>query len=295
MIAIDIGQSGSRASVDGKISTFSRGKLSSEPVEKTVREVLALLPGASSEVVSLSLTGLYGAVGDVADFLSSCGRAVGAKRVLVLDDGLASYFGAMRGRSGVALTLGGGIVAVGGNADSVSHTDGLGNVFGDEGSGYWLGTRGITRALAAHENREEDPQYLEYFTPEVNAYFALEVKNAHDASLLAIATGKKVLEAADAGLKIAQEIREEGAMRLSKTVLAAWIRVGGEKSDTPFITITGGLSKNTSYVRLIMAHIHRVIPNAALVEAAGDNLDGAIWAAENLESDLPPLMKWARA
>jgi len=293
MLAIDIGQSGSRAWVEGNVSVFNRGKLSNEPIEETVQEVLALLPKVKSDVVSLSLTGLYGLVGEVGEFLRTCSKTVGATKVLVLDDGLASYFGAMRGRSGVALTLGGGIVAVGGNGEKVSHTDGLGNVFGDEGSGYWLGTRAIARALAAKENREDDPQYLEYFMPEVNAYFALEVKNSKDASLLAIGTGKKVLEAADAGFAIAQSIRDEGAMRLSKTVLGAWLGAGGTRSDSPLITITGGLSKNASYKALIMSYIHREIPKAELVEAAGDNLDGALWAAENVKNDLPPLMKWA--
>lgn len=87
---------------------------------------------------------------------------------------------------------------MGGNNSHFAHRDGLGSTFGDEGSGFWLGKLGLTRALAIRQGRGEDQILLDAFKNQMSAFDSLEVKNAADASTLAITSAKNLLIAADA-------------------------------------------------------------------------------------------------
>lgn len=289
MIAVDLGQSGCRLSIEGKVISTSRGKQSGEPVIDALIENFKEL-NAKSELVSLSLTGLFGQVGDTKPYLDLCAKYFGAKEVAVIDDGLASLAGALAGKPGVALTLGGGVVAVGGNGDQLSHSDGLGSHFGDEGGGFWLGSRGLTRALAARDGRDQCTDLIGVFKDELIAFDKLDLKNGTAASTLAINCAKKVLETESHELEL---VRQEGAARLAQTVISAWKKVGA--SDSEFaLTISGGLSRNENYRSLIYKKILEAGSFAKLIEAAGDNLDGAIWIASNYKHDIKPMLKWAR-
>ena len=290
MIAVDLGQSGCRISIEGKLHSTNRGKLAGESVLVALEENFKNI-GASSELVTLSLTGLFGHVENAQAYLELCNKYFGAKEVAVIDDGLASLAGSLAGQPGVALTLGGGVVAVGGNSSAFSHSDGLGSVFGDEGGGFWLGSRGLTRALAVRDGREDSPELLDIFKDEVAAFDALSSKNGTEATSLAISSAKKVLEA---NVDSTNQIVAEGAKQLANTVLSAWKKVGS--INEPFkLTISGGLSKNSNYRNLIFNNIKSLGAKVDLVEAAGDNLDGAIWIALNQREDIVPMLGWARA
>jgi N-acetylglucosamine kinase-like BadF-type ATPase len=200
----------------------------------------------------------------------------------------------MNGRNGVVISVGGGVVAIGGMNGTYSHRDGLGNTFGDEGGGFWLGKLAITKALACRQGRGDDPEMVDYFADVIDAYFALEIRNSVDAVNLATRTAKKVLDAADAGVSTATAIVDEGAFLLAQSVVAAWYGCGGTKADSPEIVIQGGPARNTSYSTKIALEINAKLPNAVIVQSAGDNLDGATWIAQNMHHDAPPLLMWAR-
>jgi len=226
-------------------------------------------------------------------YLALCAEFFGAKNVAVIDDGLAGYFGALNGRNGVVLSVGGGVVAIGGLNGKFAHRDGLGNTFGDEGSGFWLGKLAITKALACSQGRGDDPEMVDYFKDEIAEYFALEIRNSVDAVNLATRTAKKVLDAADAGVSTATAIVDEGAYLLAQTAVAAWYGCGGAKADSPEIVIQGGPVRNASYSTKIALEINAKLPNAVIALSSGDNLDGATWIANNLRQDAPPLLLWA--
>lgn len=292
ILALDIGQSGSRFLHGDEMQSLSRGMFAGEPIEETVTE-LAKTINRSADIVALSLTGLYGDVGDVNRFLQPCAIYLKAKQVAVIDDGLANLAGALRGKPGVALTLGGGVVAVGGNGDALSHSDGLSSHFGDEGSGFWLGTRGLTRALATRDQRDEEFELLDIYKAEVAEYDSLKTKNGAEAGGLAILAAQKLLEAADQGISKAIAIREEGAQLLAKTLVSAWRKVGPSGGEFSF-TISGGLSKNNSYCQSIEKYVLALEPKSKWIKTDGDNLSGAIWIAENLKEDIRPMLGWAR-
>ena len=204
------------------------------------------------------------------------------------------FVGALNGRNGVVLSIGGGVVSVGGNEGKFAHRDGLGSTFGDEGGGFWLGKAALTKALAANQGRHDDPELAAYFRDEIDAYYKLFVCDGAEAQTFAINTAKKVLEAADAGISTATAIVDEGAYLLAQTVVATWYGCGGSKADFPEIVIQGGPARNASYATKIAIEINAKLPNAVVVNSAGDNLDGAVWIAKNMRQDVPPLMLWAK-
>lgn len=292
MIAVDLGQSGCRIKYGDQVLTTQIGKLAGKPIADALELNFAQL-SQQADVVALSLTGLYGDVGDVAPFLALCKKHFGASEVAVIDDGLANFAGSLLGQAGVALTLGGGVVAVGGNQENFSHSDGLGNIFGDEGGGIWLGAAGMTRALATRDGRDHDQEILNYLEDEISQFDALESKNGTDAVSLAIVAARKVLELAESGNPTALAIRDLGASRLSKTVLSAWLKVGDIK-DSFKVTVSGGISQNTAYKNLIFEKVKEAGAKVELMDTRGDNIDGAIWLAENIKHDIRPMLGWAR-
>ena len=294
VLAVDLGQSGCRIRKGDLLISSDRGKLAGEMPLPALRAVFESIEKISADSVSLSCTGFNGIVLEPEKYLQLCSEFFGATQVAVIDDGLAGFVGALNGRNGVVLSIGGGVVAVGGRDGKFAHRDGLGSTFGDEGGGFWLGKLAITKTLALRQGRGDDPEMLEFFAAECIAYDNLSVKNGTDAATLAITTAKKVLDAADAGVSTATAIVDEAAFLLAQTVVATWYGCGGIKADSPEIVIQGGPARNATYSTKIALEINAKLPNAVIVQSAGDNLDGATWIAQNMHDDAPPLMLWAR-
>ena len=246
-----------------------------------------------TDCVALSCTGLYGQAPNPQKYLELCSKFFGATKVAVIDDGFASFIGSLNGSDGTALTIGGGVVSVAGLNGKYAHRDGLGSTFGDEGGGFWLGRNAISKALASQQNRIPDQQMSEFFKEEIAAYYALDVRDGAQAQTLAIKTAKKVLDASDLGIASAVSIVNKGAFLLAQTVISTWQGVSGGSTDEMKIVVQGGPSKNKSYVEAILRNVKDKLPNAKLIDSAGDNLDGALWIAEQMPHDVLPFLKWA--
>ena len=294
VLAVDLGQSGCRIKQGDLLINSDRGKLAGEMPLPALRAVFESIEKLSADVVALSCTGLNGMVLESETYGVLCAEYFGATKVAVIDDGFASFVAALKGRDGVVLTVGGGVVAIGGLQGSFAHRDGLGSTFGDEGGGFWLGKAGITKALAARQGRHDDPDMATYFQDEIDLYYKLSVCDGAEAQSFAIKSAKKVLDAADAGISTATAIVDEGAFLLAQTVVATWYGCGGSKADSPEIVIQGGPARNISYATKIALEVNAKLPNAVIVESADDNLDGALWIANNMLQDAPPLMMWAK-
>ena len=293
VLAVDLGQSGCRIKQGDLLITSDRGKLVGEAPLASFKAIFESIEKLTADVVSLSCTGFNGVVQNPESFGELCAQYFGATKVAVIDDGFAGFVGALNGRNGVVLSIGGGVVSVGGNEGKFAHRDGLGSTFGDEGGGFWLGKLAITKALGIRQGRGDDQEMLDYFAAECAAFDALEVKNNAEAATLAIRTAKKVLDAADAGVSTATAIVDEGAYLLAQTVVATWYGCGGSKADSPEIVIQGGPARNVTYSTKIAMEINAKLPNAVVVQSSGDNLDGATWIANNMRHDAPPLLLWS--
>ncbi|CAB4589438.1 unannotated protein [freshwater metagenome] len=293
VLSVDLGQSGSRIRMGDTSINSTRGKLAGEHPLSALRSIFESSAKLSSDVVSLSCTGFNGIVSDPEPYGALCNEFFGATKTALIDDGLAGFIGALHGRNGVVLSIGGGVVSVGGRDGVFAHRDGLGSTFGDEGSGFWLGKLGITKALAARQGRSSDIDMIATFKSQLAAFDELESKNGTDAATLAISSAQTLLDAADNGVATAIDIRNEGANLLAQTVIATWLGTGGTRDGVLEIAIQGGASRNENYVKAIQTCIALELPHAKFASAEGDNLDGAKWIGENMLIDSPPLLRWS--
>lgn len=297
VLAVDLGQSGTRIRwTDGHFES-SRAKRATESSLEVLRDVFDELiefheGSIREDLVAFSLTGIYGHVPDPQSFGALAEEYFASKHVAVIDDGLAGLVGALGIEDGVALSVGSGVVAVAGREGKFSHADGLGHVFGDIGGGFWLGKHGLERALATRQGREEDAELLTYLADEISQFDQLESNTGPEANWLCITTARKVLEAAENDIAGALTIRNHGARQLANTVKASWLSAGGDRDEKFSLALLGGLSRNRGYEEAITNNVLRLLPHAHVIAVRGNHLDGAIEIANTMKEDSLPLLRW---
>ena len=292
-LVVDIGQSGSRAKIDQRILTFSHAKNASESLIQTLEKIYSEIGNEQFSKVYLSLTGLQGNVGDERPFGELTRKFFGSSEVAVMDDGIAAYAGAVGSRSGVVLTLGGGVVAISSHNKKFGHADGKGPIFGDFGGGFWIGQTALRKAIATRESRDSSLDLVELFSKELALHDALTDKTGIEASKLCIDAARTVCVGAESGNSSALSVLKEGAEYLAKTILAAWQQVDSDSKSVPVIALLGGLSKSNIYVDLIKESLSKIL-KYEYVEPAGDHLVGAPLIAESFPEGVEPLLKWWR-
>lgn len=293
-LVLDLGQSGSRVKIGNHITSLTIAKNSVEAVLVTVEKIFKEIPPQSFECAYLSLTGLQGNVGNPEPFGELCKKYFQTEEVCVMDDGIASYMGALADSDGVVLTLGGGVVAIASCEGRFSHADGKGPVFGDFGGGFWIGQSALRKAISTLDGRDNEIGLVELLANELSLYKSLENTTGVEASQLCISAAKTVAMGAEKGEMGALKILEEGAAKLAQTISAAWLKVKTEDERIPKLAIQGGLSKSKTYVEAILSNLERSM-KFEYVEALGDHLMGAPLVAQKYKNDVSPLMKWWRA
>jgi len=299
VLAVDLGQSGARLRWTTGEYSSQRAKRAAETPLEVLRDLfmeVRTLHGDAlhNDVVAMSLTGIYGNVPDPEPYGELAYEFFGAVEVAVIDDGLAGFMGALGNEDGVALSVGGGVVAVGGRRGKFAHADGLGHIFGDEGGGFWLGKHGLERVLATRQGRETDVVLLDFLADEVAQFDDLVSKTGAEAQTLCISTAKKILEAAESNIPSAVIIRDRGAEQLAKTVAAAWASAGGLRNEGLSLALLGGVSRNRGYEKSIRRRVSSLLPQVRLIPTRGNHLDGAIAITTLMKSDLLPLLRWWR-
>jgi N-acetylglucosamine kinase-like BadF-type ATPase len=292
-LVVDLGQSGARVKLGSEISTYEIAKNSAESVIETLERIFKQMPRATFENAYLSLTGLQGDVKEVRPYGELCNRYFGTTSVCVMDDGVASYLGALGDRDGVVLTLGGGVVAIASNAGKFGHADGKGPIFGDFGGGFWVGKSAMNLAISTLDGRGNAHDLVELLSNELSEYQTMANTTGVEASQLCIRSAKQVTKGAEQGSVNAVHILEEGARYLAITIQAAWKKVN-QGAKVPALSIQGGLSKSAFYVGLIKNEVSKTI-SFDYVTGDGDHLAGAPKAAAKYVSDVSPLLKWWRA
>jgi N-acetylglucosamine kinase-like BadF-type ATPase len=297
VLAVDLGQSGARFRTTETEFTSKRSKLAHESTLDVLNDLFIEAQeklGATfqSELVALSITGVYGDVGDPKPYGQLASKYFGAKSVAVIDDGLAGYFGAVGNNDGVVLSIGSGTVAIAGRRGSYSHADGIGHIFGDLGGGFWLGKAALERVLATLEGRDDATFLTEFFESEIKTYESLKSHTDAKAHLLCINAAKTLLEAAETKNTDAITIRDKGAEYLAKTIRAAWTNVGGMRNEGISIALLGKLAENKGYAESIRRRTSSLLPQITLIEPQGNHLDGAIFIAEHVPEDIEPLLRW---
>lgn len=163
---------------------------------------------------------------------------------------------------------------------------GWGPVLGDQGSGYWVGYRGLRAALRAKDFCQPTlilNRVLDFWkAPDLNEVINIAHAGA-DFSLLA----PLVVECAEAGDAVALEVLERGGRLLGEDAVEAFRQVRQLEPDQPMpgIAFIGGILDKVAFVReSMMETIHHVLPTVHIVPEAVDAVSGALWRARHFRA-----------
>ncbi len=298
IVAVDVGQSGSRVATGrGAERIFVGSRLA--PGVELAELVVAILRAADvrrADAVLLSLTGLRGRVTRVAEIGAACQRQTGCELVAVCDDGLAWNLGALEGVDGAILAAGGGVVAVGRHGLQVSHVDGIGSDLGDDGGGFWLGSRGLRAALRGQEGRGPRTTLQERAAARFGdladlPYAGWDAATFHGE---AIAFARDVLEAAAEADEAAREVATRGARRLAASATAACHSIG-LTGPLARLVLVGGLMNDAGYRGLVEAACRDIDPAMEIHQSRGDAMDGLYRLDLDRPRPMGSLLGWWQA
>jgi N-acetylglucosamine kinase-like BadF-type ATPase len=300
-LAVDVGQTSSRLLLtypDGRVERWSgNGGRAGKPVEAALLDLIETTLAAREhatppliDTVSAGLTGLQGRPARAPEVLARLRERWRTSRVILADDALTSYIGALGLRPGVVVAAGTGAVTLATDgANRHARVDGHGYLLGDLGSGYWVGRQGLEAAFKSADGRDGSPLLLSLAAAHYGDPATLPVRLAADpARVSRIASfAHQVRAAAIDGDRVAMEIWREAAEQLADAVAAA-ARSVGLTDDHLTVSWTGQLFDAgplllDPFVAAVRARLH----GATLCPPAGSSLEGALDLA-NLDP-LPPL------
>lgn len=294
---VDVGQTGSRVQDSTGYRATSAVRYSpGASLEKLIEEILSAAPHSKADTVLLSLTGLRGKVPASEPLALVCARLTGCRELGICDDGLAWSVGSLGGLDGVALAVGGGVVAVARSGNKFFHLDGNGSDFGDSGGAFWLGRKGFRAAIRSAEHSDQVTSLTEAFLDTFGAHddFVRTRVARDDVHKAAITFSSHVLDAAQAGDEVASGIVSQGASRLGALVVAAATQAGlPDKGST--VALGGGLMKNGFYRQAVCDRIAVSRKEFTLIDPLGDALDGLIHLEKVGRDDIVNLMAWWKA
>ncbi len=241
---------------------------SPDPVEVLA---LGLAAGGSLQAERIRLCGLLGAGLPVAEIRST-------------GDDVATHLGALGGRPGVVVAAGTGTLCIAIGPDGSRHNvDGLGYLFGDEGSGFWIGRAGIRAALAAVEGRGPVTVLTDLLAARVGPLpVAVKTLYAGDRLVADVAAfAVEVDAAARTGDEVAGGICRAAADGLVGDVAAA---IDALADPSGPVAATGGVLAEGSAVHTAFGEAMRSqLPRCRLIAPQGNAGDGAVALAGDAE------------
>lgn len=286
-LAFDIGQTQSRirliaengTSEDLELDGFRYGSDILETVRLRCETAARAFGLRSVRTVAGGVTGLYGVAPDLQELRRSLQRSLDVERVIIADDAVTTHLGGLHGRPGTLIAAGTGIVGLGIGPAGIARVDGVGSLIGDEGSGWWIGRRGIIAALSAHDGRSGGSPAL---------LAAMEAQYGPAARVPSVIAGSSfpvglvasfapsVAAAARDGDRQASLIWTEAATHIADAVVAASTRAGFAR-DTPFAWALSG--RLTGASDLLDPVLDRLVSDrfagGTRVRPGGNALDGA--------------------
>lgn len=257
---------------------------SADTIAAVVRE--ALDAGQMSHVVPKVLcVGVAGVGRDPerqALWQALVGREV-AEEIVVHTDGTVALDDAFGDGPGVLLVSGTGSMCLGrGPTGTLHRCGGWGPVFGDEGSGAWIGRRALSIVAAASDGREPETALSGAVLTAVQAdaveqliEWAAQATPADFAALL-----PSIAKVAEAG-----DLRANALVSLAVEELALHVRTiarqafGDERAAVP-VAFTGGLLRRGTMMRKRLEHrLKSAVPGAQVRDEDVDAARGAVKGA----------------
>ena len=259
-------------------------------IERAFADLGPRSPDAVDAIVA-GLTGFDGAsqtAGTVADGFRTLVRT---GRVVVTNDAVTSYLGAIGFEPGVVVAAGTGVIALAGDRDgNFARSDGWGYILGDDGGGYYIGRRGLASALRAHDGRGGSQALLQRAKDEFGDPESLRdrVYSSPNPVGEVARFALEVAEAAREGDSVAEEIWAIAAREVAQTATAALGRVFAP--DAPVsVSWTGNLfDARDLMLKPFQQQVRAMWRSARLLSPRGTALSGAELLAR---SNAPPMFE----
>ncbi len=185
------------------------------------------------ERIVLGLTTAPAAADGCDRLCSLVGAAVGAAQVWLADDAVTSHAGALSLDWGVSIVAGTGVACLALPEHGMPRIiGGHGYLIGDEGGGFWIGSRGLRAVLRSADGRGPGTSLTGPAQRRFGALADLHVRlHAGDRPVNAIARfAPDVLQAAEAGDAVASGIVDEASRELLLVARAGAAWAGGERA-----------------------------------------------------------------
>jgi N-acetylglucosamine kinase-like BadF-type ATPase len=288
-LLIDGGQSGCRViyMADGKHVGSGRGAGLSRRAQDRTEGLLRALERAFADIEPLP-TAVDAVVAGLTGFDDSpeTGRAIAegirslvcAARVVVTNDAVTSYLGAIGFEPGAVVAAGTGVIALAGDRDgNFARSDGWGYMLGDDGGGYYIGRRGLASALRAHDGRGGSEVLRRRVKNRLGPPEVIKrcVYGAINPVSEVAKFAPEVAEAAREGDPVALQIWADAAREVASTAAASLRRVFAPDASVA-VSWTGSLFQaHDLMLQPFKRHVASMWPSARLRVPEGTALRGA--------------------
>jgi len=210
---------------------------------------LCRLAGTTPADIAYGFVGLpaYGEVSADEPVLDEAPAAVlGHRRYACGNDMVAGWAGSLGGADGINIVSGTGSICYGEHAGRRVRVGGWGELFGDEGSGYWIAVRGLQAFSKMSDGRLPAGPLVDAVRGALPLATDLDLIDvvlgrwAGDRGRVA-ALSRLVAQAADGGDGVARGILQEGAGELVALVAATRRRLGYDASERVPVSYSGGV------------------------------------------------------
>ena len=227
----------------------------------------------------------YGEVSADIERLRAIPRTLlGHDRYACDNDMIGGWAGALGGRDGINVVAGTGSIAYGERRGVGHRVGGWSELFGDEGSAYWIAVRGLNAFTRMSDGRlPRGPLY---------EIFKVRVGIEHDLDLIGVVVdrwggrrreiaqlAKVVVEAGVAGDPVAGGILHEACVELARLVEACRVALGYQDDETIPVSFSGGVFSAPPFLEEFARALHALGPGYELFPPRyGPEVGSALYA-----------------
>ncbi|MBM0232322.1 hypothetical protein JNW91_10875 [Micromonospora sp. STR1_7] len=235
----------------------------------------------------------YGEVsGDVAALDAAPRGVLGHDRYRVDNDMLCGWSGSLGAADGINVISGTGSMTYGERAGRGLRVGGWSELFGDEGSAYWIATRGLQTFSRMSDGRQPGGPLLEVLRDHLGLSADLDlidiVLNRWQGDRGEIAAlSPLVTRAADQGDKAAAAILAEAGQELAHLVETTRSRLGYPAEEQVLVSYSGGTFNAAQVLEAFQQHLHTLHDRYDLRQPIYSPVVGAaLYAAKQAGSPL---------
>jgi N-acetylglucosamine kinase-like BadF-type ATPase len=253
--------------------------------------------GIATTDIDAAFFGLPGygeASADVEQLDAVPGLVLGHDRYSCDNDMVCGWAGSLAGEDGINVISGTGSMTYGERLGTGHRVGGWGELFGDEGSAYWISTQGLNAFSRMSDGRlSRGPLYgllktrLEISSDLDVVGLVIEKWGGNRTSIAALAT--TVCEAARQGDDVATDILQAGAGELATLIETTRVLVGFGDDELVPVSYSGGMFSDEGYLGLFRDALGRLPAKFDLrLPLLDPALGAALYAAKRSGNPIVP-------